>query len=249
MTETPPAGAIVVLGATGDLGAEVSRRLRARGTPLMLGARDPERLAALAAELGADSAVLDARRPADIEACVERAVEICGRVDGVVNCVGSLLLKPAHLTTDPEWDETLAVNLTSSFAAVRAGARAMMRTGGSIVLVSTAAARIGLANHEAIAAAKAGVQGLALAAAASYAHRNIRVNTVAPGMVRSRLTEKITEREAALKASAALHALGRIGEPREVASAILWLLDPENSWVTGQVIGIDGGLGTLRSRG
>jgi NAD(P)-dependent dehydrogenase (short-subunit alcohol dehydrogenase family) len=141
------------------------------------------------------------------------------------------------------------VNLTSAFAAVRAGAQAMMKAGGSIVLVSTAAARIGLANHEAIAAAKGGVQGLALAAAASYASRRIRVNVVAPGLVRTRLTERVIANEAALKAFTAMHPLGRIGEPSDVAALIVWLLDPAHGWVTGQVIGVDGGLGTLRSRG
>ena len=92
--------------------------------------------------------------------------------------------------------------------------------------MSSAAARLGLANHEAIAAAKAGVHGLVLSAAASYASRGIRVNAVAPGLVRTPLTARLTANEASLKASTALHALGRIGEPDDVASAIEWLLDP-----------------------
>ena len=124
----------------------------------------------------------------------------------------------------------------------------MWSGGGSIVLCATAAARTGLANHEAIAAAKGGVMGLALSAAATYAGRNIRVNCVAPGLVDTPLATRITSNEAALKASASLHALGRIGRAEDVASGIALLLDPENSWVTGQVIGIDGGLGTVRAR-
>jgi NAD(P)-dependent dehydrogenase (short-subunit alcohol dehydrogenase family) len=123
-----------------------------------------------------------------------------------------------------------------------------MKQGGSIVLVSSAAARVGLANHEAIAAAKAGVIGLALSAAATYAPRGIRVNCVAPGLVRTPLTSRITENEAALKGSLAMHALGRIGEASDVASAMEWLLDPAQAWVTGQVIGVDGGLASLRPR-
>ena len=125
----------------------------------------------------------------------------------------------------------------------------MARGGGSVVLLSTAAARHGLANHEAIAAAKAGLVGLALSAAATYGPRGLRVNCVAPGLVRTPLTERITSNEASLKASVAMHSLGRIGEPEEVASAIAWLLDPEQSWVTGQVLGVDGGLGSVRARG
>jgi NAD(P)-dependent dehydrogenase (short-subunit alcohol dehydrogenase family) len=115
-------------------------------------------------------------------------------------------------------------------------------------LVSSAAARLGLANHEAIAAAKAGVIGLTLSAAATYAPKRIRVNAVAPGLVRTPLTARITGSESALEASTSLHALGRIGEPDEVAGAIAWLLDPAQSWITGQVLGIDGGLATVCSR-
>ncbi len=124
----------------------------------------------------------------------------------------------------------------------------MGRQGGAVVLVSSAAARLGLPNHEALAAAKAGVIGLTLAAAASYAGQGLRVNCVAPGLVRTPLTVRLTGSEAALKASAALHPLGRVGEPEEVAAAIAWLLDPRQGWITGQVLGVDGGLATVRGR-
>jgi NAD(P)-dependent dehydrogenase (short-subunit alcohol dehydrogenase family) len=167
-------------------------------------------------------------------------------VTGVVNCVGSLLLKPAHLTSDDEWDATIATNLRSAFATVRAAAKTMRSTGGSVVLVSSAAAQLGFANHEAIAAAKAGVIGLTRSAAATYAARGLRVNAVAPGLVRTPLTESIWSKEASATASEEMHALGRLGEPDDVASAICWLLDPTNSWVTGEVLSIDGGLSHLR---
>jgi NAD(P)-dependent dehydrogenase (short-subunit alcohol dehydrogenase family) len=125
----------------------------------------------------------------------------------------------------------------------------MMRSsGGSIVLMASAVAQRGMINHEAIAAAKAGVVGLALSAAATYARYNIRVNCVAPGLTRTPLTASLTQNELTLKASAALHPLGRIGEPEEVASAIRWFLSPENSWVTGQVLAVDGGLSTVQPR-
>ena len=112
--------------------------------------------------------------------------------------------------------------------------------------MATAAARVGLPSHEAIAAAKAGVIGLVRSAAASYAGRGIRVNAVAPGLVKTPLTEKIWSHSKSAEASRSMHALGRLGEPRDIASMICWLLQPENDWVTGQVIGIDGGLGSVR---
>lgn len=243
----PAAPVYLVLGATGGIGSVLSRRLSARNAKLALAARSGDSLAALAGELNAFAAPIDAGSFSSVETLAMEAKERFGRLDGIANCVGSLLLKPAHLTREEEWQQVLAANLTSAFSAVRAGGKALSE-GGSIVLVSSAAARIGLANHEAIAAAKAGVIGLTLSAAATYASRGLRVNCVAPGLVRTPLTARLTASEAALKASTSLHPLGRAGEPAEVAEVIDWLLGPSSSWVTGQVIGVDGGLATVRTK-
>ena len=224
-----------ILGAAGGIGSILCERLENEGALV-------ERIARRDRP-GFDAASFEA-----VDAALEGAVSAHGRLDGVACCVGSILLKPAHLTSEAEYASTIATNLSSAFATVRAAAKAMMHTGGSIVLVSTAAARTGLANHEAIAAAKGGVIGLTLSAAATYASRGIRVNSVAPGLVDTPLSNRITSNENALKASVAMHALGRIGHPGDVASAIAWLLDPEQSWVTGQVLGVDGGLGSIRPR-
>ena len=248
LTESQSAPSYLIVGASGGIGSTLCRNLAAKGARLILAGRNSERLRTLAEEVGGFSYPLDAARFDEVEACFEKAVELHSKLDGVACCVGSLLLKPAHSTSQEDWAATLAANLTTAFAVLRAGARAMMNSGGSIVLVSSAAARIGLANHEAIAAAKAGVIGLTLSAAATYAPRGIRVNCVAPGLVRTPMTTRLTANDASLKASTAMHALGRIGEPEDVSSAIEWLLNSRQSWVTGQVIGIDGGLGSLRSR-
>lgn len=237
-----------IVGATGGIGSALARRLATSGATLFLGARDDARLQSLAGETKAAYQVVDATQSEQIDALIVATLKTYGRLDGVVNCVGSLLLKPAHLTTNDDWDFTVRQNLHSAFYLLRAAAKAMQTNGGSIVLLSSAAARTGLANHEAIAAAKAGVIGLTLSAAASYAARGIRVNCVAPGLVATPLTARITGNETAVKASTAMHALGRIGAPEDVASAIAWLLDPANSWVTGQVIGVDGGLANVRAR-
>jgi NAD(P)-dependent dehydrogenase (short-subunit alcohol dehydrogenase family) len=238
----------VLFGATGGIGSELCRRLAERGGRLVLAARDEDRLTRLASVLNAEMRIVDATDGKTVEECLQWAVETYGRVDGVANCVGSLLLKPAHLTTDEEWGNVLATNLGSAFNVVRGAARTMQRTGGSIVLVSSAAARLGLASHEAIAAAKAGIVGLTRSAAATYATREIRVNCVAPGLVRTPMTGQITSNETAMKASLAMHALGRVGEPADIASMMAWLLSEESAWVTGQVFGIDGGLSTVRAR-
>lgn len=249
MSQSSRTPCIVIFGATGGIGSALARQLAAKGCQLSLVARDQERLDALAAELHAKAFSLDAKNSGAVEDCVAQISERYGRVDGVVNCAGSLLLKPAHLTTDAEWAAVLGDNLTSAFNILRSATARMMRTGGgSIVLMSSAVAQRGMINHEAIAAAKAGVAGLALSAAATYARYNIRVNSVAPGLTRTPLTQALTKNEASLRMSAALHPLGRVGEPDEVASAIRWFLSLENSWVTGQVLAVDGGLSSVQAR-
>lgn len=245
--ESSTVASFVVLGAYGGIGLELCRMLVARGNRVMMAGRDEETLLAAAADLGADTFTADATRASEVEACLVHARGRYGEINGVANCVGSLLLKPAHLTSESEWADTLTINLTSAFNVVRAAALSMPK-GGSVVLCSSAAAQVGLANHEAIAAAKAGIVGLTLSAAATYAARRLRVNCVSPGMIRTPLTQKLLSTEVMAKGSAAMHPLGRIGEPREVASAIAWLLDPEQSWITGQNIGVDGGLANLRAR-
>lgn len=189
---------------------------------------------------------VEATDPDKIDACADAAAAALGGLDGITNCVGSILLKPAHLTSTADWQATIATNLTSAFGCVRAAGRLLKAEGGSVVLVSSAAARVGLANHEAIAAAKAGIMGLVLSAAATYARQKIRFNAVAPGLVRTPLAAGLVSSELAEKASIGMHPLGRLGEPGDVARAIVWLLDPAQSWVTAQVIGVDGGLADVK---
>jgi NAD(P)-dependent dehydrogenase (short-subunit alcohol dehydrogenase family) len=120
--------------------------------------------------------------------------------------------------------------------------------GGSIVLLSSVAARHGMPNHESIATAKGGVLGLTLSAAATYAADNIRINAIAPGLVETKLTQSITNNAAMAQASANMHPLRRLGSPGDVARMAQFLLNPANDFITGQVFGVDGGLATLRPK-
>ena len=239
---------VLVIGGSGGIGAAVARQIVAAAGQVFLAGRNTEKLSATAAELGANWTAVEATDAASVDACADAATEALGGLTGITNCVGSILLKPAHLTQPEEWQATLAANLTTAFNTVRTAGRLLKASGGSVVLLSSAAARIGLANHEAVAAAKAGVIGLTLSAAATYARAKIRFNAVAPGLVRTPLSAGLLANELAEKASVAMHPLGRLGEPEDVARAICWLLDPQNSWVTGQVLGVDGGLADLKAR-
>lgn len=240
--------ATLVFGATGAVGSALAERLITQGHRLLLAGRSAEQLQSLGSRLEMPTVVVEASDFESIRGAFRRATDLFGAVDAVANCMGSLLLKPADTTTDEEWYEVLAVNLSSSFGIVREAIRTMRKNGGSIVLVSSAAARIGIPNHEAIAAAKAGIEGLARSAAATCANRGIRVNVVAPGLVRSKLTRSIWENEARASASLGMHALGRLGDPDDIASCMAWLLHPGNAWITGQVIGVDGGLSRILPR-
>jgi NAD(P)-dependent dehydrogenase (short-subunit alcohol dehydrogenase family) len=241
---------IVVVGATGGIGSALCRMLASRpGVQLVVASRDAARLGSLADELGAVAIPTDARDAASVTALFEETTRRFGPPEGAVNLVGSILLKPVHMTRDAEWADTIGQNLTTAFHVLRESARTMSKgRGGSVVLVSTGAASIGLAAHEAIAAAKGGINAMARSAAATYAAQGVRVNVVAPGLVDTPMAARITGNEPSLKASISMHPTGRIGRPEDVASAIAWFLDPAQSWVTGQILGVDGGLASLKTR-
>ena len=236
----------VIIGAAGGVGNATCELLVKEGNQVVGSVRDSGAIAAGLKVDGVDYRSVDAEDWDSVEALFENLKAEEFPLTGVTLCVGSILLKPAHLTRKEEFDAVISKNLSSAFATVRAASKALSKTGGSIVLVSTAAAQHGLANHEAISAAKAGVEGLARSAAATYAKRQIRVNCVAPGLVRTPLSERITGNPSSLEMSEKMHPLGRIGEAIEVARAITWLLSSDQGWITGQTIGVDGGLSSLR---
>lgn len=239
----------LIFGGSGGIGTELVQRLSAAGHRMVLVARNSDRLAHAAEHPGVvDTLVADATDFEAVDQAFEKATETLGTLHGVANLVGSVLLKPAHLTTPAEFAETMALNATSAFAVIRAAGKTLRANGGSVVLMASAAARTGLSNHEAIAAAKSAVIGLTQSAAATYAGAGLRVNAIAPGLVATPLTERITSNDASLQASIAMHPLGRVGQPADIAGVLAWLLSDESSWVTGQVIGVDGGLATTRGK-
>jgi len=181
-------------------------------------------------------------------AALQAAIKAAGTpLAGLAYCVGSILLKPATRVTEADLADTFRLNVIGAAMAVQAAIPALAAGQGSVVLFSSVAARAGFANHLAIGAAKAAIEGMTVSLAAELAP-NIRVNAIAPSLTRTRIAEPLTRNPAMAEAIGKLHPIPRLGEPEDVAALADLLLSPDAGWITGQVIGVDGGRGTLRTK-
>ena len=189
----------------------------------------------------------DALNPQQMEEAVAQVLEKFGRIDEYVHLAGSIFIKPLHQTSLEQWHETLNTNLNSVFYGLKPVLPAMIRQKqGNIVLVSSVAANMGIANHEAISAAKGGVAALVPALACTYAASNIRVNGLAPALVNSQMALSLVQNELAMKATLEMIPLKRIGTPLDIAGAIAFLCSDKAEFINGQVLSVDGGMSKMR---
>jgi NAD(P)-dependent dehydrogenase (short-subunit alcohol dehydrogenase family) len=237
----------LVTGAAGGLGRELAARLAAEGWTLVVTSRDPARLAAAYGEQHLQIAA-DCSTVAGARQIIETARARDLLPSALAHCVGNIRLGALHRMAEEDLDACLQANLVSAFhtlAAFVGGLRASARSGAA-VLVSSAAARIGTPNHEAVAAAKAGVEGLVRGAAATYASAGIRINAVAPGILDTPASAGIIANAAAREAAARQYPLAGIGSAHEVAALMAWLLSDAAGRITGQVWSVDGGFSAIR---
>ncbi len=234
----------LVTGARGGIGRALVARLRARGLQVAAVGRD---LATLA-ELPADAHIqADVTTPEGATAALAACREQLGAAPGwLAHAVGSTLIAPLHRTRAEQAREVLRVNLESSLWMLQAWVAAMEGGPGAAVLCSSVVARIGVANHEAIAAAKGGVEALARGAAATYAAQGLRINVVAPGMTETPMTQGMLKLPAMREGAGKQYPLGGVQTADEVAAVMDWLLSPESARLTGQVLAVDGGFTTVR---
>lgn len=229
---------VLILGAAGGIGKTLVDDISKFSSDLFLGYNNN------LVDSSYKSKKIDATNFDEVESFIQNGIDELGGIDAIVNLPGNLILKPAHLSTEKDFYTTIDVNLKSAFAVIRSAGKLLENC--SIVLMSTAAASIGLSNHELISSAKAGIEGLSKSAAKTYARKNIRVNTVSPGLVNTPLAKKITENPIMLKASIKMLAANKIGEPKQISNMIRFLIDPENDWITGQNFIVDGGLSSTK---
>lgn len=229
---------ILVLGGSSGIGLELIKMLSLMGAQIYNASRSisedwPEGVIHIPTDVLSDFDSLSSQLPE----CLH----------GLVYAIGSINLKPFSRYSEDDFIRDYRLNVTGAARSIQVAYKSLRNAGSSsIVLLSSVAAKTGMPYHASIAAAKAGLEGLALALAAEFAPQNIRVNIIAPSLTDTPLASALLNTPEKREASVKRHPLGRIGTTDDIASAITFLLSDSSTWITGQSIGVDGGIGKLK---
>ena len=230
----------LIFGATGSVGSSLAEQLKNSGNDIHLVARNESEVKAIAEQLSCSYTVADVLE----DGFIEKVKSDINDIKGIAYCVGSIDLKPLRMVTEADMNKCMKLNLYSAIEAIKGFQESLKKNKGSVVLFSTVAAQRGFTNHTIIASAKAAVEGLTVTLAAEFAP-NIRVNCIAPSLSKSKIAEPMLKNPAIAEGIAKAHPLKRLGEGKDSAALAKFLITEESSWVTGQIIAVDGGRSKL----
>ena len=230
----------LVVGATGSIGSNLAEQLVASDKEIHLVGRNENQTQSLAQKLNCNYTVTDVLE----DGFVEKIKSDIQDIKGIAYCVGSIDLKPLRMVNEDDFNKCMKLNLYSAVNLIKGFQESLKNNKGSIVLFSTVAAQRGFTNHSIIASTKAAVEGLTVSLAAEFAP-NIRVNCIAPSLTNSKIAEPMLKNKILAEGIAKAHPLKRLGEGKDSASLAKFLITDESSWITGQIIAVDGGRSKL----
>ncbi len=230
----------LIFGATGSVGSNLSKLLKDSGYDIHLIARNNDEIAKLSEHLGCSYTVANVLE----DGFVEKIKNDVKEVKGIAYCVGSIDLKPIRMVTEEDFNKCMKLNLYSAVEVIKGFQESLKKNKGSLVLFSTVAAQRGFTNHSIIASTKAAVEGLTVSLAAEFAPK-IRVNCIAPSLTNSKIAQPMLKNSAIAEGIAKAHPLKRLGEGKDSASLAKFLITEDSSWITGQIIAVDGGRSKL----
>tara|TARA_B100001029_G_C15033435_1_gene438555 strand:- start:143 stop:853 length:711 start_codon:yes stop_codon:yes gene_type:complete len=230
----------LVVGATGSIGSNLAEQLVASDKEIHLVGRNENQTQSLAEKLNCNYTIANVLE----DGFVEKIRSDIQDIKGIAYCVGSIDLKPLRMVNEDDFNKCMKLNLYSAVNLIKGFQETLKNNKGSIVLFSTVAAQRGFTNHSIIASTKAAVEGLTVSLAAEFAP-NIRVNCIAPSLTNSKIAEPMLKNKILAEGIAKAHPLKRIGEGKDSASLAKFLITEESSWVTGQIIAVDGGRSKL----
>ena len=230
----------LILGATGSIGSSLAEQMVNSGFNIHLVGRSETETKDISEKLGCTFTIANVLE----NGFIEKVKNDIQDIKGVAYCVGSIDLKPLRMVTEEDFNKCMKLNLYSAVEVIKGYQESLKKNKGSVVLFSTVAAQRGFTNHAIIASTKAAVEGLTVSLAAEFAP-NIRVNCIAPSLTNSKIAEPMLKNKALADGIAKAHPLKRLGEGKDSAALAKFLITNDSSWVTGQIIAVDGGRSKL----